>query len=168
MTPYPIQPRPDRDGDRRRAALGRAWMAAVLILMDLALLGLAGVVWPAVERGSVSGMSVWPILLVAGNALAGVLLLVVVGAANISAVRAGRAGTAPTTARGLGSLGQWLAVLRLVALLGTGILLAAATGLDNTGLSGGFLLGVGVFDAVLAMLLALRTGGAIRAGGARA
>jgi hypothetical protein len=163
MTSNPIRSPELGDGGLRRATLGRVWMTAALIIMELGVVALAGVAWQGVAHGSVSNTTVWPITLDGGNAMVGIGVLSVIAAANVSALRAGRTNGRMVPARSLATLGQWLAFTRLVALLGAAVLLIAAVGLTTAWVTDMCLVAIGVFDSLLTVLVAMWTGGAASA-----
>jgi len=150
-------------GAWRRATLGRMWIAVVLILMDLALVAIAAVAWGAADKGSVSGMSIASISLMGGCAIAGIPTLALVALANLLAVRSRRDGRPESPARRLAAAGLTLAVARLVVLVVAAVTVAIAGALDSdSALTDACTVAVAGFDALLALLVAWRTGRAIR------
>jgi hypothetical protein len=136
--------------------LGRAWIAATLLMADLGLTLVAGVAWQAQADGLVSGGDIASISLFGGCALAGLPVAVTVGLGNIQGVRALRTRQPMTPARRLASAGQWLAATRLLALVVAAVIVAAATSL-NVDLIDACGVAIAAFDALLALLIAVRT-----------
>lgn len=156
-----ISPSPSgsRTGDRaarRRSAIGRVWIAGVLLLLELGLaaLSLEAIGWSAQAQP--------PFLVTGVSAIVGVAVLAVIAAANASAARAEAAGAPP--ASGLASLGMWLAVTRLVALLGAAALVVVARGGPDADLADAGLFCFAAVAALLAVLLAGLTTRALRGG----
>jgi hypothetical protein len=139
-----------RDGDWRRATVGRVWMAAALVLVEVALILVASVAWASSPDVSTAWIS-----LLGGSAIAGILVLVVIGLANARALRSSAA-----RARGLAIAGQWLALLRLLGLLVAAVAIVVASGLGGD-LADACTLGVAVFDGLLAIWVAFWTGRAL-------
>lgn len=157
-----ISPSPSgsRTGDpaarRRRSAIGRAWIAAVLVLLELGLaaLSVAAIGW--------SGQAHPPFVVTGVSAVVGVVALAVIAAANASAARAEAAGAPP--ARGLASLGMWLSVTRLVALLGAAAVFLVAAGRPTAVFADAGLFCFPAVAAGFAVLLAVLTARAVRGG----
>lgn len=142
---------PDRpNGDWRRSTVGRVWMAAALVLVEVALILVASVAWasaPDVDTAQISLLGI--------SAIVGIPVLIVIGLANARALRSSAA-----AARGLAAAGQWLAVLRLLGLLVAAVAIAVVDGLSGD-LADACTLGVALFDALLAIWVAFWTGRAL-------
>lgn len=142
---------PDRrNGDWRRSTVGRVWMAVALVLVEVALVLVASVAW-----ASAPDVSTAQITLLGVSAMAGIPVLVVIGLANARALR-----TSAASGRGLAVIGQWLAVLRLLGLAVAAVAIAVVDGLSGD-LADACTLGVAVFDALLAVWVAVWTGRAL-------
>lgn len=147
---------PDRlNGDWRRSTVGRVWMAAALVLVEVALILVASVAWasdPDVGTAQISLLGI--------AAIVGIPVLAVIGLANARALR-----TSAASARGLAVAGQWLAMLRLLGLVVAAVAIAVVDGLSGD-LADACTLGVALFDALLAIWVAYWTGRALtRQGG---
>jgi hypothetical protein len=142
---------------RRRAALGRAWGAGLLAVLDAGLVALAAIAWRAVARDEVTGRDVAAISVLGGGAAIGVLVLLVVLAASLRALRRS------PTAGGLPGVGAGLAGLRLAAVLLAGVAVAVAAGLQAVaGLAESCTLALAVLHAAIGLLLAVQTARATR------
>lgn len=141
---------------RRRSAVGRVWIAAVLVLLELGLaaLSLAAIGWAT--RGQA------PFVVTGVSAVVGAAVLAVIAAANALTARAEAAGAPPP--RRLASLGMWLAVTRLVALLGAAALVLVAAGRPTAVVANAGLFCFAAVAALFAVLLAGLTTRALRGG----
>lgn len=119
---------PTGDGAARRgAALRRVWIAVVLTLLEagMATLTVAAYQW---SRESSTGLDSAPFAITVVSAVAGIGVLGVILAANLATARAVPTGRPPVGARGLATLGQWLAVGRLFVLVSSIVLVSIAKG----------------------------------------
>lgn len=142
---------------RRRAALGRAWIAGVLVALEVGMVALmvAAYRW---ARESATGLGSAPFLIVGTTAAVGIGVLIVILAANLSAARAIRTGRPLASAHGLATLGQWLAVGRLLALVGAVLSTAVARGGEWGDFADVGLICFAGIAALFTALLAIATG----------
>lgn len=142
--PYP----PGVDSrDWRRATRGRATVAVVLAVMDVAL---AALVWHASNNTLVAGDGIGAFDVACGVAAAGVVVQAVVFTANLAALR----DRDPRAGRSLAAWGQWLGVARLVALGAGCVAVALGAGFD---LADGFIVAVAGFETLLGLFVATTT-----------
>jgi sugar phosphate permease len=133
----------------RRSLLVRAWLTAILVVIDLALTAMMAMVWNAQRLGQVSGRDVATLSLLGVSAAAGVMIFLVVVAANVSAARAAGAG------RGLATAGSWLAGLRLAGVFVATVVIAVTLGPSAVvGPAESFAVALAVLDALGAVFVA--------------
>ena len=149
----------DRPEDsRRRSAWGRFWIAVTLIVMDLALVAVAGSAWSSVAQGTVSGNKVAAIGLLGACAAFGVIVVGVVAITNLAVLRADRTRGSRAGAHRLASAGVWLALVQLVGLMAATVVVAATAGASALGESTDWCtLALAGADAVLSLILAWST-----------
>jgi len=151
----------------RRTTLGRAWIAVVLVVGDLALLVLVSMMWYAAALDWLSGADIAAFNVLGGSAAVGVAVLPVVALANLRAVRALWAGAPLSRAIRLGSVGLWLTLLRLAGLVVAGAAVIAAIGVTGDSvLTDGCALGIALVDGLFAVLVASATQAGLRRGAA--
>lgn len=149
-------------GAGRRAAFGRVGTAVVLALLDLGLILLATAAMRWSAQAPLGGLGAAAFVVTAVSSAAGIAVLAVVAAANLTAVRAVSAGWPPDRAGGLAVLGQWLAVIRLVAVGAAAALVTAATGRVAGDLADFGLFCAAAVTALFAVLLAMTTARGVR------
>lgn len=147
---------------RRRAALGRVWIGVVLILLEVGMTALtvAAYQW---SRDSPAGLGSAPFVITGAAASVGVGVLLVILAANLATARAVRTGQPPVAARGLATLGQWLAIARPLVLVGSVVLVFIARGGEVGDLADYGLLCFAAVAALFSVFLAISTARGVRA-----
>ncbi|MEV4754452.1 hypothetical protein AB0J86_04935 [Micromonospora sp. NPDC049559] len=110
-----------------------------------------------------AGLGSAPFVVTAVSAAVGIGVLLVILAANLSTARAVRAGRPSAGARGLALLGQWLAVGRLLLLVGSVVLVWIAQGGEAGDLADYGLLCFAAIAALFTVFLAMATGRGARA-----
>jgi hypothetical protein len=117
--------------------------------MEVALVLVASVAWG-------STVDVAAITVLGVSAIVGIPILLVIALANVRAVSGG--GSA-LPARRFATLGKALAVLRLLAVVVAALVVVVARGVtDSFDLADSCTAGIGVFDGLLAVLVAVLTG----------
>lgn len=115
-------------GGRRRSARARFWMAITLIVMDLALVAVAGSAWSSTADRTLPDNTGAAIDLLGAAAAFGTALASVLALTNLSILRSDPANTPTAGAHRLASAGKWLSLLLLVGLLTTTVSVAVTAG----------------------------------------
>jgi len=135
--------------DTRRAL--RAALIGVLVMLDLALVAIVSLVWTAQRQGQVSGQETGTLTLLGISAAIGVVILLILLAATLSAGN-------PSASRPLATVGLTLAWLRLAGIITAPAVIAAALGMSAViGLAESFVVALALLDALAALVVAAAT-----------
>lgn len=144
---------------RRRPATARVAMSILFALANLVFVAFAVIGWSTSRLGQVIDL-----VLLGGSCVFGVLVTLMLAGANVSAIRAMRAGRPP--ARGTARLALVVALLRIPAFAFAIYLVAANTDAQPDGswrlLPGAPLLVIGFLEILATFVLAAATTSALR------